>query len=372
MTHYRKIPFVVAFSFIISSMAIGASLPNFSTPIRVLLETTPGPVTFRIPQGGLVASTDGEQWNELKQTLILSARTGFTPRTLILKNGSSTETGVDYQGRTYRGIIKVNVQDQRIQVINILSLEDYISGILAGEMNASWELSALKAQAIAARTYALFMKRNPRHLEYDLASGTQDQVYLGASAETPKTNQAVRETRGVYLSHNGKPIKAYFHSRCGGMTETADKVWNRHKPSHARVICPYCQRHPFTWEARISLFDFFRILEIPFTKAFQLFSERSPSGRVAELRVLANDKKLAFSSEQLRQRFGYTRIKSTRFNWQVNGGEVKIEGIGAGHGVGMCQWGARYLAQVGKGHIQILKYYYPDSTLAILLHPNRS
>jgi stage II sporulation protein D len=221
---------------------------------------------------------------------------------------------------------------------------------------------------VASRTYALYRLKNPRHRFYDLEKGILDQVYSGVEAESVRVKNAVRETAGQFLSRAGHPIKAYYHSRCGGSTETSDSVWKqRFGPGQKIVDCPYCRRNPYHWKASFDLSDLSRALKLP---VFQILSiQKTPSGRIAELTVGEPGKEKKITSDEFRSLLGYTRLKSALFEWRIERQDVRFEGIGAGHGVGMCQWGARYLAQQGLNYRQILKYYYPEASLATRSSP---
>jgi stage II sporulation protein D len=239
--------------------------------------------------------------------------------------------------------------------------------MLGTEMSPAWELEALKAQAVASRTYALYMRRHPKSTLYDLEKSTQDQVYRGASAESTRVLAAIQATRGEYLSLSDEPIKAYFHSRCGGETDSATEVWGQpgsKSRSHAR--CPYCRRHPFMWSSVFRFDELARALKFPYSpgavpKLAAL--SRTPTGRLSVLRVQEGSHSKTLSADQFRALLGYTRIKSAHFDWHVDKDTVTVSGFGSGHGVGMCQWGARSLAQQGKSYREILSYFYPSARL---------
>ncbi|NBT59044.1 SpoIID/LytB domain-containing protein, partial [bacterium] len=148
--------------------------------------------------------------------------------------------------RTDRGALKWTRNGQMFSVVNYLGLDDYLLGTLGSEMSPSWEIEALKAQAVASRTYALYMIKHPKHSDYDLERSTQDQVYGGVEAEHPRVREAIQATSGEVLSFKDQPIKAFFHSRCGGSTETPGFVWNHHQGyPQKKVACPYCLKNPF-------------------------------------------------------------------------------------------------------------------------------
>jgi stage II sporulation protein D len=132
------------------------------------------------------------------------------------------------------------------------------------------------------------------------------------------------------------------------------------------VRCPFCQKNPFLWKASFGIRELLRLVKLPVSanEPVRISTlERTPSGRIAMLRLEAGDQERRITSDQFRSLLGYTRIKSALFDWRVSDNEIEFEGRGAGHGVGMCQWGARYLARQGRSYAQILGYYYPGLQL---------
>ena len=134
---------------------------------------------------------------------------------------------VSVKKKWYRGHFQVNNDGLGLTVINDIPLEKYIQGVVPSEMPPSWEHDAHKAQAIAARSHAMANKGKRAKYGYDLKDTPEDQAYGGASAETPQTNDAVQETEGIVLVHNGKIIPAYYSASAGGKTTTAGQVWSK-------------------------------------------------------------------------------------------------------------------------------------------------
>lgn len=380
-----------------SLMGMGAttSLPgkdeavkiNFSTVIRVLIEREAKAARVKSVLGDLFLKQDGQpSWKKFPKEITLSARQSKNKklvainrsdpeeRPFLIRGGPHPTDKAQYRTDFYRGALKITPQQSGFAVTNILPLDDYLAGTLAAEMNGLWELEALKAQAVASRTYALYMVKHPKHALFDLDSSTQDQVYGGAERESKRVTQALKETEGFYLATKGdEPIKSYYHSRCGGITETAGAVWNyKNHTLNKRVPCPYCQKFPYSWTTVVNAEELFKSLHLPFqtiSALSQLSAEKTPAGRVSALRFALNGAQKRVTSDELRSLLGYTRIKSANFNWKINGEEIHFNGVGSGHGVGMCQWGARYLAKQGKNFKQILAYYYPGIELRKLAQP---
>lgn len=137
---------------------------------------------------------------------------------------------INAKRKWYRGFLIIQNRNQKLTVINNVELEDYIKGVVPSEMPSSWEIEALKAQAIAARSYALANLGKRASLGYDLKDTPEDQAYGGASAETTKTNSAVQDTEGLVLTYNYKVVPAYYSASAGGQTITAKQAWGSDLP----------------------------------------------------------------------------------------------------------------------------------------------
>ena len=171
-----------------------------------------------------------------------------------------------------------------------------------------------------------------------------------------------------FLLFKNEPIKAFFHSRCGGSTESAAFVWSQSSGfPQKRVTCPFCIQNPFKWETQTTTDELFRWTGLDPHRSLRIEpGDRGPSGRLASLHFIAGTQKTSVRADRLRSRLGYTKLKSTQFLWRHDGNQISFQGVGNGHGVGMCQWGARYLAQQGKTYREILAHYYPGSVLKVL------
>lgn len=264
--------------------------------------------------------------------------------------------------------------DSSLDVVIKLDLEDYLLGVLPHEMPSSWPLEALKAQAVAARSYALVQIQMNRSRHFDVVASTLDQVYRWSPSSKPqgfwasKVTQAVEITRGeILVNSQGRPLKAYYHADCGGQTEAALWVWGGGgKKSHwPRVRDRSCGvRIP--WVLHLSPRELQNQLESDGNKADPLYKlsvvERSPSGRVHWVRLQGkNGSSQLLTGQQLRQRLGFQRLKSTLFHVTQNKKGWVFTGRGHGHGVGLCQRGAHSLARKGWTYQRILSHYYPQA-----------
>lgn len=245
--------------------------------------------------------------------------------------------------------------------IQKLDLESYIQGVLAGEMSSSWPEEALKAQAIAARTYAIMRMSERKDRAYNLTNSINHQVFKRKSDQ--KLEVAVRETRGMILTFDNRPINALFHSTCGGHTTDAKSVWGGSSKAHLKgVVCGFCRSSPHSsWSVAIPLDEFQKKFSREI-KGLRILN-RSSDGHVTEIQLMG-PKPLTISGNDLRMRLGPMRVKSTLVkDISMLGNKIQISGRGFGHGLGMCQYGAKGMAKAGKVYSQILYHYYPGTTI---------
>jgi stage II sporulation protein D len=260
-----------------------------------------------------------------------------------------------------------------------LPLEEYLVGVVAAEMPASFELEALKAQAVVARTYTVNQMVTYGGSGCNAHPGTDictisghcqawesEETSLGkwppadAAANMNKIRLAVRETAGQVVTHNGSPIDAVFHSSCGGHTEDSGKVWSTDLPYLQGVPCPYCDGTRWSQtEQALSSSQFAKNI-LPYVSAVPVSSagrplleaaDRSPSGRVLTLRVAGE----TVRGRDFRSAMG---LPSTNFTWAIKGEQIVFTSHGYGHGVGLCQYGANGQALAGKNYAEIISYYY--------------
>jgi stage II sporulation protein D len=269
-------------------------------------------------------------------------------------------------GKGYRGklTIKPRTEDRSFLLINNVDLEDYLLSVVPSEMPSGWNLEALKAQSIAARSYALANVGKHQSEGYDLKASTEDQVYLGIQTESDNSNRAVAETRGQVLKHNGKVVTAFFHSAGGGCTEKAEHVWGGKVP-YLKSVPDFDDQSPhFNWNRSVAVSNIEEALKKQGRDIGGLLGifplERSPSQRVTLAMVTGTLQTLLLSGEELRK---ILALPSTAFNIGLDMDSYLVAGRGFGHGLGMSQWGAKYLSEQGYNASQILSYYYKDVTL---------
>ncbi len=297
----------------------------------------------------------------------------------ILLNSRESETNwvtvipldgiMNLNGRPFRGKAEVAVDtDGKLVVINELSMEDYLKGVINREISSAWEIDAVMAQAIVARTYALYKKRDRTNRFYDLESSVLDQVYGGADTEDARVIYAVENTEGMVLTYGNELIKPYYFSTCGGWTEDGRNVWGEAKPYLKMVRCKYCKNSPaFNWSQNIPLSKIesalrsagYRIKEILSIKVLSQYE----SGRVKKIKISGNSGEATISGVDFRRIMGYDVIKSTMFEVFIDGNSAVFKGRGSGHGVGLCQWGAKGMAEDGYNYREILQHYFPGTTI---------
>jgi stage II sporulation protein D len=246
-----------------------------------------------------------------------------------------------------------------------VALEPYVERAVAGEVWASWPEEALKAQAVVARSYALHQRRENAAQAHDVESSVLSQrIARGPVARSIR--KAVRATRGQYLSWAEEPILAAFHSSAGGRTASALEVWGEDLPYLRPVESPDDAAPDFFWSYQIGAEDLRAALREagfePRGRARARVVQRTPSGRVAGIDLLG----ARLSGREAREVLGGRALRSALFDVRVEDGNVRFLGSGAGHGVGLCQWGARELALRGRSYAQILAHYYPGTGLTRL------
>ena len=279
------------------------------------------------------------------------------------RNGDITVNNLTVAGR-----VTIKRQNGRLMAINEVALEDYVKGVVPSEMSAAWHQEALKAQAMATRTYALYKIRQNGKKDFDVTASTKDQVYKGRAGADGPAGRAVDETRGQVLAFQDEPILAAFFSTAAGPTEDALNVWSVDLPYLKGVECPFDMNSPyFQWRTDVWLpLLEQRLREEGFPVG--VIAGLSPAfytkaGRVSHVRILHSDGELHIKGEDLRRVLGYTVLSSTQFDFEVVGFQIQFTGRGAGHGVGLCQWGAKELAEKGYSAEAIVRYYYPGAEI---------
>ena len=301
----------------------------------------------------------------------------------IIPRGNNNRIALD--GKRYRGIIKALPNSQAMQIINIAYIEDYLRGVIPPEIGKrnDDELEAVKAQAIAARTYAMAHLQQYSNEEYDMRSSIIDQVYEGAGVEDKLINKGIDQTAGSVLFYQDNYVNAYYHSTCGGLTDDISSVWDRKEIPYLKAVadngaCSWSKY--YDWKevfsesqlrGRIEQYlssDRGRDLRVGKIRDIQI-TERTPGGRVARMLVHTENDVFRFYKDRIRWVVGRTSnpdliLPSARFEVDItrdvsgNVTSVTFRGSGYGHGVGMCQCGAIGKAREGWTFDRILSHYY--------------
>lgn len=296
------------------------------------------------------------------QVLIRSLRNGLT--LVVGKEGGTPGVPLPISGS-----VRVSRKGHAISIVNQVDLEEYVKGVVPSEVSSAWHPEMLKVQAVAARTYALYNKMLSAARDYDVMATIQDQVYRGRTGVDHRVEEAVESTRGIVVTHQQAPIYAAFSSTAAGPTEDAVNVWaNKDLPYLKGVECPFDLESPYyQWKASVKIEQLEKNLRhqgfTVGTIATITPIAYSRAGRVARLRILHSGGETLLRGEDLRKAAGYTVIPSTQFEVESIGAEVVFAGYGAGHAVGLCQWGAKELAELGYSYNSILQYYYPGTEL---------
>ena len=281
-----------------------------------------------------------------------------------IKPAENSLIKIDKKG--YRGSIEILRDDKvGLLVINELDVEEYLKGVLNEEISAKWHPEAIKAQAVVARTYALYQKENRKDNPYHMEATTTDQVYGGARREDERTNKAAKDTQGIVLTYEGKLAKVFYHSISGGITEDVTDVWGGEGNNYLKSKkCDFDKDAPnYQWETEIDAVDLEMLLSRNGIKVDGILSIEpvsfTSSRRVSELQIRHKNGIEKISGVNFRKIIGYETIRSTLFRIKEGEGSFIFYGKGSGHGVGLCQWGAKGMAEKGYSYIDILKYYYP-------------
>lgn len=272
-------------------------------------------------------------------------------------------------------LILVKVYRSKSKQIEEIPLEQYIQGVVASEMPTEFEMEALKAQALAARTYIIrrmveqdysdapegaLVTDTEKHQVYQDEQELRERWGRQYEQKISRVNRAVNETMGKVLTYQGRPIDATFFSTSNGFTENSEDYWNKEIPYLRSVESPWDKQSPrFRNEVRLSLQEFQERLGIRMAIPVQAGSgpgeilARTAGNRVKEVKI--GDK--IFTGKEIRESLG---LDSADFSWKLDNGEVVIQTYGWGHGVGMSQWGANGMAQEGYLAEEIVSHYYQD------------
>jgi stage II sporulation protein D len=294
-----------------------------------------------------------------------------------------TETRLEPQGGAlikvgpdrHRGTLILRLDPgQTVTVVEEVAVEDYLEGVLPHEMDPDWPLEALKAQAVVARSFTYANMGKFRKDGFDLTADTRSQMYRGVTSVNENVRRAVRDTHGEVLGWNGQLLRVYYHACCGGRTENAAEAWggdpkDTPKPLQG-VKDPWCAPSPhmrwtayFAWQDVMAAIEEHRALPGPL-KSLKV-ARRDVAGYVRGFVARVGKNDLEVKPSDLRAALGAGELKSLRITrLVVKKKGLEFFGAGSGHGVGLCQWGARVQAEKGRAYEQILRFYFPGADLS--------
>lgn len=277
-----------------------------------------------------------------------------------------------YDNKSYRGALRLVPRKGSLEVINRVTVEEYLQGVVPEEMPPEWNAEAVKAQAVAARSYALHQRKRHGKEGFDVCATTHCQQYGGVAAERTAANQAIKATAGEVLQSQGALVDALFHTDSGGMTENSEDVWG------SRIACLRAAKElrteTYPWEKNITAQQLSELLakrgknigelkkiELSPIKIGKASKDRTVSGRVKTVTFVGKKGQASMTGNDLRNMLG---LKSTLFGMRLNRHVVFIKGYGWGHGLGMSQHGAKaYADSEHWDYKKILQHYYHGAQL---------
>lgn len=294
-----------------------------------------------------------------------------------------TETRLEPQGGAvirvgedrHRGTLILRLDPgQTVTIVEEVDLEDYLEGVLPHEMDSDWPIEALKAQAVVARSFAYANMGKFKKDGFDLTADTRSQMYRGITAVNDNVRRAVHDTHGEVLGWNGQLLRVYYHACCGGRTENAAEVWGGDPgstpPPLRGVVDPWCSSSPLMhWTAYFAWQDIMAAIEerrrLPGPLRTLKIGRRDVAGFVRDFVARSGKTETTLKATDLRASLGAGDMKSTRVTRLiVKKKGLEFVGAGSGHGVGLCQWGARIQAEKGRSYEQILRFYFPGADLS--------
>ena len=266
---------------------------------------------------------------------------------------------------------EIRVYNTQTKTTSTLDLEEYVAGVVAGEVYNTWNEEALKVQSVLARTYALkYIEDNPEiYKEKGISTNITDAQNYDTSTINDKIKNAVRATKGEVITHNGNLVNAYFHSNSGGKTTSTKSAFNNFEkePDYIKIVTsPENKENSknYEWSYSFSKSEMLVALNKMGISVSNVSSiklgEKDESGRCLTLIIGSKE----VSTNTLRFNLGTTKMRSTFLTGAtISGSNIVLSGLGYGHGVGVSQWGSQILAEQGKTYSEILNYYFKDINL---------
>ncbi len=269
---------------------------------------------------------------------------------------------------TYCGkLILVPRENNKFSILEEIGIEEYLPGVIEGEMPTMWNSNALQAQVIAVRTYAIYKRKTKANALYHI--NKLDLAYKGSYMNQAKTKEIVDQTRGIVMVYDWELFPGYFHSTCGGHTEDINLVFNlKSIPPLSGVVCGYCNSSKYYhWKKRLGRNEIQNKLKqtkFKVRKIRNITTEHiGPGGHCSTIKIDHAGGTNRVNANDFRLLIGPNNLRSTSFNITSSGSSFVFEGSGWGHGVGLCQYGTQSMAKSGFKWYDILRHYYPEIDL---------
>ncbi len=309
---------------------------------------------------------------EFRTRALTSDSAHNAPTTFVKENGNVTVLTnggfVKLNKSEYSGkLILVPKDDDRFSILEEIGIEEYLPGVIEGEMPIKWKDDALQAQVIAARTYAIYQRKIKSNALYHISK--QDLAYKGSYMNQRKTKKIVNKSRGTVMVYDWKLFPGYFHSTCGGHTEDINLVFNlKSIPPLSGVDCGHCNKSKYYhWKKTLRKNAIENKLNYTKTKVRKIRNitaeEIGPGGHCSTIKIEHAGGIKKINANDFRLIVGPNNLRSTSFSIKNNGSSFIFEGIGWGHGVGLCQYGTQSMAKSGFRWFDILRHYYPEIDL---------
>ena len=312
----RKLLSVLTVLFLLGAVSSAAGKPE---SVRVAI--IKGADTITLGGEGLLAADEKGEPIRLNNPCSLRRGTGtvfYIDGRALRRLTVSAPAKIRINGKNYRGVFDFYPADKGLLLVNELPLEEYLVGLINCEISSLWPIEAVKAQAVIARSYAIYQKDARRAALYHLESSVMDQVYDGVDIEDSRAVRAVQDTAGEVLTYSGTVIQAFYHSNCGGHTEASRNVWGADLPYLQGVDCRYClNSYSASWETTLPMKKIELLLKAAGYKASGLnrirVGKTNDSGRLQDITVSTSNGDLVIPAVIFRKTIGYSVIKSTNF-----------------------------------------------------------
>jgi stage II sporulation protein D len=341
-------------------------LPAQALELRVAIQKDVANVKIGSSTAAIVKDGSGRKIGELSPMSALAAQSRGNG--IVLDRLGATEMTIEpsknglvwINDRWYRGKTRLIRQGSGLTAINNVDIEQYLYSVVGAEAVATWPIEALKAQAVAARSYALYKRKTEHNSLYDVDTTIGTQVYQGLNTEYTTTHQAVNSTLGQVMTYQGQVILAAFHSSSGGHTENVEDIWTQPLP-YLRAVADYDQKSPvFEWNKVFPVSQINSLVGGVGQIKTLIPESTTPYGRIIEMKIVGDRGTTMVSGNELRK---VLDLRSTLFRIATDGQNLQIRGRGFGHGLGLSQWGAYFLAKQGINYYQILTHYYQNANL---------